>query len=252
MKILIIGDIHGKDDWKWILEKIDLFDKIIFVGDYVDSFTRPSKVIKQNLYELILLKRKYMDKVFFLLGNHDYAYVFCKSNTSGFRSMDYLDIKEIFDRNWRLFDVAWGYYSENKLDKNGMPQYTLITHAGLTQSYKSNFIDKLYQNPDSLLSKLYPTKDEYNNAPLHEILNYLKDNLSALWFIGSVRGGIYDTGSIIWADKKELIKDRHIGINQIVGHTPSYYIDINEKNGDNIYFIDKKSVDSLFFLSLDL
>ena len=36
MKIISIGDLHGKDVWKQIDPAN--YDKIIFVGDYTDDF----------------------------------------------------------------------------------------------------------------------------------------------------------------------------------------------------------------------
>jgi len=104
----------------------------------------------------------------------------------------------------------------------------------------------------SILNRMYDDEEDYKLSPIHEVLNYLKDNITLLWIIGYVRGGVNKTGSIIWADKSELIRDRYIGINQIVGHTGAYFIDVNEKNDDNIYFIDKRSNETTFFLAIDL
>jgi len=252
MKVLFIGDIHGKTDWRWILTQTNQFDKIVFLGDYVDSFEITSKVIEDNLKEIIAFRRKYPDKVITLLGNHDYAYVFGKSNTSGFRHEEYFDLREIFEKNWDIFDVAWGYKSLTKLNNRGLPQYTLASHAGLTQTFKSYFIDGEFMTKGSILNRMYDDEEDYKLSPIHEVLNYLKDNITLLWIIGYVRGGVNKTGSIIWADKSELIRDRYIGINQIVGHTGAYFIDVNEKNDDNIYFIDKRSNETTFFLALDL
>ena len=37
MKIIAIGDLHGKDCWKEFLNQD--FDEAIFLGDYFDSYT---------------------------------------------------------------------------------------------------------------------------------------------------------------------------------------------------------------------
>ena len=68
MRICAIGDIHGRNDW----EKVDpnKYDKIIFVGDYVDSFDIPTGEILKNLENIIAFKKEYYDKVILLLGNH--------------------------------------------------------------------------------------------------------------------------------------------------------------------------------------
>ncbi len=36
MKIITIGDIHGRDFWKKILE--EPMDQLVFIGDYFDSY----------------------------------------------------------------------------------------------------------------------------------------------------------------------------------------------------------------------
>ena len=59
-----------------------------------------------------------------------------------------------------------------------------------------------------------------------------------MWDIGPVRGGAR-SGSVMWADKYELLIDPYIGINQVVGHTPSLYPEIRRtKHKDLIHFVD--------------
>jgi len=68
MKIISVGDLHGNNIWKTI--DPELYDKIIFVGDYTDSFHLTDSAILDNLLDLIEFKKSYPDKVFLLLGNH--------------------------------------------------------------------------------------------------------------------------------------------------------------------------------------
>lgn len=245
MRALYIGDIHGKTDWKWVLSSVNEFDKIVFVGDYVDSFTISSSAIIKNLRDIIAFKIKHPDKVELLLGNHDYAYVFNRSFTSGFRPEAYLDIKRTFDENWDLFNVAWGYDDGKK--------YTLATHAGLTNTYKVDYVDSLFEETGSLLSRFYESKEDYESAPIHEVLNLLKDNMMYLWVVSYSRGGSFNTGSVIWADKHNLLTDHFPGIDQVVGHTASHYVQkFRGKSEEDIYFIDRRSDETTFFLALDL
>jgi len=37
MKTIFIGDIHGQDTWKKIVESENP-DRVVFIGDYFDSF----------------------------------------------------------------------------------------------------------------------------------------------------------------------------------------------------------------------
>ena len=73
MRYITIGDIHGRDDWQAI--NIRNYDKIIFIGDYVDSFEKSDFAILENLKKIISLKKRHPDKVVLLLGNHDVQYL---------------------------------------------------------------------------------------------------------------------------------------------------------------------------------
>jgi len=74
VKILAIGDIHTK---QWILyeiaELIDLYDAVVFVGDYADNWnTSPVR----SIATWRLMKQLTQDpKVHAVVGNHDYAYI---------------------------------------------------------------------------------------------------------------------------------------------------------------------------------
>lgn len=37
-KILIIPDVHGRTFWKYAIDNIDKYDKVIFLGDYLDPY----------------------------------------------------------------------------------------------------------------------------------------------------------------------------------------------------------------------
>jgi predicted phosphodiesterase len=52
MKIASIGDIHGRNYWKIFKSVKDQYDKIIFIGDYVDSFNIDDNLIIKNLHLL--------------------------------------------------------------------------------------------------------------------------------------------------------------------------------------------------------
>jgi len=56
MKHIIIGDLHGKDCWKEI--NISAYDKVVFLGDYVDHWNLPDLKISQNLEEIIKVKEQ--------------------------------------------------------------------------------------------------------------------------------------------------------------------------------------------------
>lgn len=209
---LIIGDIHGLTDWQQLVKNnILTYDKIIFLGDYVDSFNISATQQLSNLIEILNFKRAYPEKVILLLGNHDYAYIHNFSQISGFQTMFSIDYKELFSYNINLFQLAWGFY-------DNFGKYTLITHAGLTYKYWNEHIKDLF-NEGEFLHKITSGKTVFD-FELHETLNFLIDKKDIIWKVGPARYGT-SLPSIIWADYSELIYDPYPDINQIFGHTPT-------------------------------
>ena len=134
-RVLSIGDIHGRDTWKFITHgssyEFDLWrtmveagatpddesfkddypfmgvDKIVFVGDYVDSFTITNVVIKKNLEDIVWFKKMLPDKVILLWGNHDVQYFIPNQICSGYRPEAKYDLEDIFRENRDLFQMAY-------------------------------------------------------------------------------------------------------------------------------------------------
>ena len=228
-KFLIIGDIHGHDTWGDIAnEALIKFQKIIFVGDYVDSFNISPVLIKQNLEAIIGFKIQHPDDVTLLLGNHDVAYIDGHHGTSGFKWQMWQDYKKIFNDNYDLFQVAWGY--ENSKTK----KYTLATHAGLTLNFYNRYIKKQLLDESSRLYEL--TEGHGLTTPLHTILNFMRHDEN-LWRVGSVRGGVGTPGPL-WADYQELLEDPYTGINQIFGHTASGTTSVHQNGDDMLIKVD--------------
>ena len=68
MKTIVIGDIHGRTIWKQIVRH-NTFDKVVFEGDYFDSFDISVKDQLKNFNEIIKFKERFPDKVVLLIGN---------------------------------------------------------------------------------------------------------------------------------------------------------------------------------------
>jgi len=246
MKLLIIPDVHGIMNWEQPL-KISLQDKdihIIFLGDYVDGIF-DTTTIMENLKKIIYYKKRYLDRITLLLGNHDYSYIFEKRDLSGFDYGFADNYKEIFIANFDLFQIAWGFQGKEK--------YTLVTHAGLTKSFYKNIVKEIENESTSAHNLLIKSADsDWKKLPLHELLNYFIDNSNLMWQIGTERRGHFPTGSIIWADRNELIDDNYPGIDQIVGHTNLYFVNIVDVKNDKLYFTDVHSVKELMCLLVEL
>jgi hypothetical protein len=221
IKILCIGDLHGSSCWNEIKDKTNEYDKIIFVGDYVDSFTLSNIDIKSNLENLIEFKKQNIDKVVLLLGNHDMMYYFYPNfMCSGFRESYLHYIQKLFIDNENLFDVS---FEINKY---------LFTHAGVTKSW--------YEKHRTLF---YKYKKMYGINTISQFIKLLfLYNKNILMECGYVRGGHFLNGGPIWADYKEF-NDKNLlyGYHQIVGHNPCkkiHSIVTGNKGNSSITFID--------------
>jgi Calcineurin-like phosphoesterase len=193
MKIIAIGDIHGRDTWKKIA--VDAFDKIVFIGDYVDSRLISEEDIINNFMEIIALKKTMPDKVVLILGNHDVHYMFYPHFTqNGFMKNCQEELTELFVTNKDLFQVAYQ-----------MKNY-LFTHAGVSKTWYGENLKYFGDNPTSVSDIL---NDMYHDEQAREVL----------FQAGSLRGGTDSCGGIVWADKSETDDDYLFGYHQIVGHT---------------------------------
>ena len=259
MKIASLGDIHGRDTWKfhthgspydYNLWKIAVdagapvdsevwkdmpysgFDKIVFVGDYVDSFTIGNAQMKQNLLEIIEFKRLLGDKVVLLLGNHDVSYIVPDQWCSGYRSEMRHDFFEIFNKNIDLFSIAY----EIESDKG---EKYLWTHAGVTSGWLEKF-NKALANPSNKSLKSIIEDHDPMNRKISENLNFAWElRMKVLFNVDMYSGGIEEWAGPIWVRPIMLNQHPLTGYNQIVGHTPQatiYDHDIDEKTIH--YFID--------------
>lgn len=210
MKILVLGDIHGRTFWKDAVKDVDEYDKIIFIGDYLDYYpdewedgehTRKNDI--DNFLEIIDFKTKYKDKVILLKGNHDEHYTseLFDEYAGGTRKDKFNSkyIKEIFDEFNDYFQLA---YEETIGDRR-----FLFTHAGVCKSW--------YEKYKDLIGEL--------NAENLNKLDFSDEGQLALAQISTYRSWFGEkTGSILWSD----VRERHVdesenieGIYQVFGHT---------------------------------
>lgn len=74
MKIIIIGDIHGRDIWKQIIKK-EKPNKVIFLGDYFDSFDLSPGTQSTNFDQIVIFKEETDIEIVMLYGNHEHHYM---------------------------------------------------------------------------------------------------------------------------------------------------------------------------------
>jgi predicted MPP superfamily phosphohydrolase len=224
MKLIAIGDLHGRDVWKQIDES--QFDKIIFTGDYVDSKNISTAQIIENLEYLIICKKLLPDKIVLLLGNHDIQYSeYPRYRGPGFSCTLQPVITKLFRDNSNFFQVAFqiGTY--------------LFTHAGLSDAYVQLNLKSFY---DAILRKEVKAADLLNQ--IHK-----SENQFILHTIGPARNGNDHFGGITWADYQETRWNPLPGYHQVVGHSRVGQITTEGDNHTSVTYIDVLDTETKFF-----
>lgn len=239
MKTLVIGDVHGTNKWKDIEPRN--YDKIVFLGDYVDSYTIDNSEMVYNLKNIIDFKKDYKNKVILLMGNHDNSYAMLYdhiaqtkklgTSCSGFRHEIAPDLYKLYSENMDLFQATYqvGNY--------------LFSHAGLSRQSYNEYFKQEYENvyKDTMMLSTY--------------LNMLYDKRDERLFkIGTLRGGWNRNGGIFWADREETSGKYRVlnNYNQIVGHTPVHTIITSTFENGTITYCDTQYHNNGLYYELDL
>ena len=200
MKIIAIGDIHGREIWKKILEAEQGYDKVIFIGDYFDSKERitAQKQI-DNFKEISALKETEKDKVILLFGNHDFHYLNgINDRYSGYQTIDRKEISKCINKAYKdhLFQIC-----------TIEPPY-LFSHAGLTKTWCANNL----------------TLKDYNNykaieEEVNDLFTCFPEQFGFTIGANNDSSGDDVTQSPIWVRPDSLKKDKLDHYIQLVGHT---------------------------------
>lgn len=228
MKILVLPDIHGRKFWKEPCKNIKDYDKIIFLGDYMDPYDFENISVPMaisNFEEILKFANENKDKVVLLLGNHDMPYF--SDTYKGFSiwhcrhsSKHHKEIKKLFEENKDLFKIA---HTEDDI---------LFTHAGCVAGWLKTVFTPQYEitNLDDLVFSL-------NN------LLKTKEGLRYLYMVSRDRGGYEPWGSCIWADREETWWDWQSSLDvphdihkykQVFGHSLNVYYDENRNLVDGL------------------
>jgi hypothetical protein len=119
MKTLLIGDIHGRTTWKEIIQK-ESPNRVVFFGDYFDSFTISGIDQIHNFNQIIEFKETTDIEVIMLVGNHDHHYMNVGETYSGFQPALQHDIYFTLKENTKHLQVV--YLFDN----------ILCSHAGIS------------------------------------------------------------------------------------------------------------------------
>lgn len=185
MKILVLGDIHGRNCWTNIVAN-EPCDKVIFLGDYVsthDRITEEEQIV--NLDRILTYKTANPDKVILLRGNHDLQHLdYDWAECSGYfkKVADYMvSIKDKF-----LENTQWIYIYNN----------ILFSHAGISAVWLGK-------------NKL----EDINNMKPSEYFGFTPDNIFDNY-------GASKTQPLTWIRPQILCECNIKDYTQVVGHTP--------------------------------
>ena len=188
MNILVVPDVHGRTFWRYALEHIDDYDKIVFLGDYLDPYYYEGinwETAVEQFKDILKFREDNPDKVILLCGNHDLSYIV---NRDLFHSRH--NVRESSKVHKLCEEVPFKIAYE--IDG------CLFTHAGVTREWL-----KGYELTIENLLKFKPAE--------------ITMELSV---VGRQRGGWEKTGSCMWCDINEFIEgDHNLGYFQIFGHT---------------------------------
>lgn len=223
-KTLVFGDIHLDTTIIPRVERLFIegnYDRLVFLGDEMDSFHLDYKNAAVVLSQLRTLKdkhNKHHRKFIWIAGNHTMSYL-TDFHCSGFdRSL----FNQVHDE---LLELHRGGYIDPFYRYHGV----LFSHAGFT----NNWIRQV-DAPDK-------------ERKLKVLLNMWFDGDFSLFNqVGFARGGVGFTPSCMWADKTELLRDplqsppgkykKRSVWKQVVGHTPVQ--EIESYIGDHLWFCD--------------
>jgi predicted phosphodiesterase len=208
-KLVAIGDIHGSSNWKKIIQKEEVDTKVLFIGDYFDSFFIPPDEQIKNFKEIVKLKLANPENVILITGNHDLHYL-VDERYSGFQAGRAAEIKAlvaplILDRTM----IACHQHGK-----------FVFTHAGISRTWCKNAGITGFEAkplPSIINDMLLDRKDLFCYAP-----------------IDKTGYGESMAQGPMWIRPDSLIADPIEGYTQVVGHTHQEHVDYQK----NVIFID--------------
>lgn len=188
MRTLVLGDIHGHDSWKAIVENEE-YDNVVFLGDYLDAFRVKPEDIADNLLDIIKFKEKMGDKCRLCYGNHDHSY-WNDERCSGY--------------NWHgrhlYMPLLEDMFNENMIDLIYIQDDIIFSHAGVSDYWLKKV---------AMLDDVRGVK--FDSVTL--------DSLNWNMLTGYDGYGNTISQSPIWIRPQSLLKSKVDGYRQIVGHT---------------------------------
>ena len=213
MKTIFLGDTHGHNLWKDIIAK-ETPDRVVFIGDYFDSFDIGSAEQQFNFQDIITFKENNECEVIMLVGNHDYHYYPGGETYSGYQHGAAPIIRQLLEDNKHHLQMCY------QLDN------ILCSHAGIGHNWLVE-------------------QERYESGSIADFVNDIWNyKPNRFMFYGFDPYGDSKTQTPIWIRPQSLLagnRDTFLKTDyiQIVGHTQVRKIDIEGKaTGGRYYLID--------------
>ena len=229
MKTIAIGDVHGRSLWKLIVNQEQDADRIVFIGDYFDSFDIKGEEQLNNFLDIIEFKKTTNKEVIMLIGNHDYHYFpeVGENGTSGYQSIFSHQIKPTIDANREHLQMAYQF-----------DEY-LFSHAGISSKFMDSVFGEDGWKIETMVEqineqfKYKPLTFQFGSAVSIKKMSYLdpygdNEEQSPIWI---------RPRSLMAANRDTLRKQ----VIQIVGHTQVRKLDLEgsqKSAGGRYYLID--------------
>lgn len=189
MRTLVLGDIHGRKNWRDIVDA-EKYDKVVFLGDYVSSHEDVSEEDQiSNLKDILEFKKNNFSKVILLRGNHD------------MQALGYYwaECYPVFRDNWlqqnmsEFLNCTQWLYTQDSI---------IFSHAGISQEWYDTVKRRA----------LIHSIEEINDLPPSELFGFTPNRFSDT-------NGISTSQPLTWIRPSTLSTCAVEGTH-IVGHTP--------------------------------
>ena len=217
MKYILIGDIHGRTNWKQIVEKEKDADKFIFFGDYFDPYDWSLSLndIINNFRDILDFKINYPNKVILLIGNHDLRAFDQNANQCRYIDGTYENIAPTFFNGILNGVFQLCYFISDTI---------VCSHAGFSKTWLDDTglsFDEFSLNKDF--------KEQVKNKTVISNYDFIYRK-GDFWVDGS---GDNIWQGPLWIRPESLMRNKPNDIIQCVGHTR-----IN-KNTNQLYKLDR-------------
>jgi predicted phosphodiesterase len=223
MKTIVLGDTHGRSFWKLITHQENP-DRVIFIGDYFDSYDISGVEQIHNFKEIIEYKNKGINEVILLIGNHDYHYMQGISEQySGYQHNLATSIQFELEDNKQHLQMAYQ-----------MGEF-LFTHAGVSSEFMDSVFGKGEWKTEEIVDLL---NEQFKYKPQTFGFGLAVDATKALWLdpYGDNReqSPIWIRPRSLMAANRETLRKQVI---QVVGHTGVTTMTGQENMSGGRYFL---------------